>query len=77
MQLLYGKKASVSKVDPCGVCCEQVVCNVIWYIKCPNLDHCCSDVPRQGSLLSCGDVFITCFWIMTAQQRQNSKEGAK
>ena len=65
MQLLYGKKAYVSKVDPCGVCCKQVVCNFIWYMKCPNLDHCCfSDVPRQGSLLSCGDVFITHFWII-------------
>ena len=22
MQLLFGKKSGVSKVDPCGVCCE-------------------------------------------------------
>ena len=24
MQLLFGKKSSVSKVDPCGVCGDQV-----------------------------------------------------
>ena len=29
MQLLFGKKKSVSKVDPCGVCGEQVGCNSI------------------------------------------------
>ena len=29
MHLLFGKKSSVSKVDPCGVCGEQVGCNSI------------------------------------------------
>ena len=29
MQLLCGKKSSVSKVDPCGVCGELVGCNSI------------------------------------------------
>ena len=29
MQLLFGKKSSVSKVDPCGVCSEWVGCNSI------------------------------------------------
>ena len=29
MQLLFGKKSSVSKVDPCGVCGEPVGCNSI------------------------------------------------
>ena len=29
MQLLFGKKKNVSKVDPCGVCGEQVGCNSI------------------------------------------------
>ena len=29
MQLLFGKKGSVSKVDPCGVCGERVGCNSI------------------------------------------------
>ena len=29
MQLLFGKKSSVSKVDPCGVCGELVGCNSI------------------------------------------------
>ena len=29
MQLLFGKKSSVSKVDPFGVCGERVGCNSI------------------------------------------------
>ena len=29
MQLLFEKKSSVSKVDPCGVCDERVGCNSI------------------------------------------------
>ena len=33
MQILFGKKNSVSKVDPCGVCGEQVVCNSIQCIN--------------------------------------------
>ena len=34
MQLLFGKKSSVSKVDLCGVCGEQVGCNSIQCMKC-------------------------------------------
>ena len=29
MLLLFGKKSSVSKLDPCGVCVEQGICNSI------------------------------------------------
>ena len=29
LQLLFGKKSSVSKVDPCGVCGESIGCNSI------------------------------------------------
>ena len=29
MQLLFGTKSSISKVDPCGVCGERVGCNSI------------------------------------------------
>ena len=29
LQLLFGKKKSVLKVDPCGFCGEQVGCNSI------------------------------------------------
>ena len=29
IQLLFGKKSSVSKVDPCGVCGESIGCNSI------------------------------------------------
>ena len=59
MQLLFGKKNSVSKVDPCGVCGEQVGCNSIQCTKCQRWVHRrCSDVPRQVSLLSCRDVFV-------------------
>ena len=50
MQLLFGKKCSASKVDPC---------NSIQCTKCQRWVHCrCSDVPRQVSLLSCWDVFV-------------------
>ena len=56
MQLLFGKKSSVSKVDPCG---ERVGCNSIQCTKCQRWVHRrCSDMPRQVSLLSCRDVFV-------------------
>ena len=59
MQLSFGKKSSVSKVDPCGVCGERVGCNSIQCEKCQRwVHHCCSDVPRQVSLLSCWDIFL-------------------
>ena len=59
MQLLFGKKSSVSKVDPCGVYDEQVGCNSIHCMKCQRWVHRhCSDKPRLVSLLSCQDVFI-------------------
>ena len=58
MQLLFGKKSSVSKADPCGFCGEQVGCNSIQCMKCLRWVHHCSDVPRWVSLLSCWDVFI-------------------
>ena len=59
MQLLSGKKSSVSKVDPCGVCGERVGCNSIHCMKCQRWVHNhCSDVPRQVSLLSCCDAFV-------------------
>ena len=64
MQLLFGKKSSVSKMDPCGVCGEWVRCNSIQCTKCLRWVHRpCSDVPRQVNLLSCWDVFVcrTCF----------------
>ena len=53
MQLLLGKKSSVSKVDPCGVCGERVGCNSIQCTKCQRWVHRrCSDVLRQVSLVS-------------------------
>ena len=63
MQLLFGKKVSVSKVDPCGECGDRVGCNSIQCTKYQRwVNRRCSDVPRQVSLLSCRDVFvcITC-----------------
>ena len=58
IQLLFGKKSSVSRVDRCGVCGEQVGCNSIQCTKYQRWVHRrCSDVPRQVSLLSCWDVF--------------------
>ena len=32
-QLLFAKKISVSKVDPCGVCGERVGCNSVQCTK--------------------------------------------
>ena len=59
MQVLFGKKSSISKVDPCGVC-ERVGCNFIQCMKCQRWAHRrCSDVPRQVSLLSRRDVFVS------------------
>ena len=59
MQLSFGKKSSVSKVDPCGVCGEWVGCNSIQCTKCQRWVHRrCSVVPRQVSLLSCRDIFV-------------------
>ena len=51
-------------MDPCGVFGEWVGCKSIHCMKCQRwVHHCCSDVPRQASLLSCQDVFVcrTCF----------------
>ena len=53
MQLLFGKKSSVSKVHPCGVCGEWVGYNYIQCTKCQRWD-----VATQVSLLSCQDVFV-------------------
>ena len=51
MQLLFGKKISVSKVYLCGVCGEWVGCNSIECMKCQRWVHCCCfDVHRQVSL---------------------------
>ena len=47
------------KVDPCGVCGEEVGCNSILRTKCKKwVYRCCFDVPRQVSLLSCRDAFV-------------------
>ena len=54
MQLLFGEKSRVSKVDPSGVCGEQVGSNSIQCTKCQRWVHRrYSDVLRQVSLLSC------------------------
>ena len=59
MQLLFGKKSSVSKVDPCHGCGKQIGCNSIQCTKCLGWVHPrCFDVPRQVSLLSCQYVSI-------------------
>ena len=59
MQFLFGKKSSVSKVDPCGFCGEWFGCNSTQCTKCQRWIHRrCSYVPRQVSLLSCRNVFV-------------------
>ena len=60
MQLLFGKKNSVSKLDPYGVCGVWIGCNSIWCKKCNNwLHRRCSDVPGRVSLLLCWNVFVS------------------
>ena len=59
MQLLFGKKSNVLKVDPWSLCGEPVGCNSIQYTKCKRwVQRRCSDVPNQMSLLSCRDIFF-------------------
>ena len=59
IQSSFGKKSSVSKVDPCGVCGERVGCNYIHCTKCQRWVHCrSSDGPRQVILLSCRNDFV-------------------
>ena len=42
MQSLFGKKSSVSKVDPCGVCDEGASCYSIRCMKCQRkVNHPC------------------------------------
>ena len=40
MQLLFGKKGNVLKVDPGGVCVVQVGCNSIQCTKCQRWVYC-------------------------------------
>ena len=64
MQLLFGKKSSVSKVYPCSVCGEQVAYNSVHCMKCQRwVHHHCYDMPRQVSLLSCPDVFVCSIYL--------------
>ena len=58
MQLLFGEKSSVWKVDPYGVCGKWIGCNSINCRNCQRWVYCfCFDVPRQMSLLLCQDAF--------------------
>ena len=57
MQLLFWNKSSVSKVEPCGVCVEQVGCNSIQSTKYQRWFRRRSDLPKQVSLLR--DVFVS------------------
>ena len=58
MKLLFGKKSSLSKVDPSDFCGEQRIgCNCIQCMKCQRSVHCrCSDVPRRVS--NCTDQLV-------------------
>ena len=59
MQLIFGKKSTVSKVDTFDVCGERVGCNSIQCTKCHRWVHRrFSNVSRQVSLLSCREVFV-------------------
>ena len=68
MQLLFGKKSSVLKVDPCGVCGERIGCSSVQCTKCQRWVHRrYSDVHRQVSLLSCRDIFVENILVMIVQ----------
>ena len=68
IQLLFGKKGSVSRVGPCGVCGERVGFNSVQCMKCQRGVHQrYSDVPRQVSLLSCRNVFVGHFLVIVVQ----------
>ena len=59
MQLLFGRKSHVSRVDSCSICGKQIGCNSIQCTKCHRwIRGRCSDVPRLVGLLSCRDVFF-------------------
>ena len=58
VQLLFGKKSSVSKVDFCGICGEGVGSNSILCTECQMCVHCCCYVPRQVSLLQRWNVIV-------------------
>ena len=77
MQLLFGKK-SVLKVDFCGVGGQRIGFNSIQCTSCHSLVHrCCSDGPKQVSLLSCRDVFVcrTCLGHNCSVEKLEFKRG--
>ena len=57
MQLLFGTKSSILKMDSCGVF-WMGSCNSIQCKKCQRWVHQCSDAPKQVRLLSGWDVFV-------------------
>ena len=78
MQLLSRRKNSASKVDAYGFCSEWAGCNSIQCVKRERWVHrCCSDVPRQVSLLSCWDVFVcrTCLGHNCSVEKLEFKRG--
>ena len=78
MPVIIWEDISVSKVDPCGVCGERVGCNSVQCTKYQAWVHrCCSDVPRQMSLLSCWDVFAcrTCLGHNCSEEKLEFKRG--
>ena len=66
IHLLFGKK-SVSKVDPCGVCGEQVSCNYIQCTKCQEVGSSSFWFFRAGDSISCQDVFLEPVFVIIFQ----------
>ena len=65
MQLLFGMKSSVSKVDPCEwIGCNSIQCTIRqrW------VHRRCSDVPWQVILVSCRDVFVEHVLVIIVQK---------
>ena len=64
MQLLYNKKTCYKCVSLWIFVVNGSVVNSIWCTKCQKwVCHCCSDVPKQISLLSCEDVFDSWMYV--------------
>ena len=56
MRLLFGKKSSVSKKNPCGVCGERVGCNSIQCTKCQRWEDVLKKVEKfcyLGDMICC------------------------
>ena len=78
IQLLFRKKRSVSKVDPCGVCGERVGCNFIQCMKCQRwVHHCNSDEAVSARIGSVRKKFRELSGVLVGRQGLSLKQWGK